>query len=135
MTQRHRFKTNKLVRNRTNERLIKKEVHMQFRIADMHEYLQLLKTKLIEEAEEVAQAQDTTELIDELADVMEVIHALAAAHGIPLSAIEASRQEKLETRGSFDDRVYSEFVDVNEDHYLYEHYRNHPEKYPEIERK
>ncbi len=134
MTQLHRFKTEKLVRNRTNERLLKKNVHMQFRIVDMPEYIKLLKVKLMEEAQEAAEAQDTTELVDELADVMEVIHSLIKATGISLDAIEQSRQEKLETRGSFDSRTYSEFVDIDTDHYLYEHYKNNPKRYPEIPR-
>ena len=130
---RHRFKAEKLVRNKTNERLAAKNVFMKYHIANIEEYQKLLSLKLIEEATEVAVAKNTDEIINELADVLEVVHSILAAYNLSFQTVEASRQEKLKTRGSFDDRIYSEYVDIDESHPLYAHYKSEPEKYPEIE--
>jgi len=130
---RHRFKAEKLVRNKTNERLAAKNVFMKYHIANIEEYQKLLGLKLIEEATEVAVAKNTDEIINELADVLEVVHSILAAYNLSFQTVEASRQEKLKTRGSFDDRIYSEYVDIDESHPLYAHYKSEPEKYPEIE--
>lgn len=130
---RHRFKAEKLVRNKTNERLAAENVFMKYHIADAEEYKKLLGLKLIEEATEVAVAKNTDEIIDELADVLEVVHSMIAAHNLSFATVEASRQEKLKTRGNFDDRVCSEYVDINESHRLYKQYKSEPDKYPEIE--
>jgi predicted house-cleaning noncanonical NTP pyrophosphatase (MazG superfamily) len=130
---RHRFRAEKLVRNKTNERLSAKNVFMKYHIADTEEYKKLLGMKLIEEATEVITAKNTDEMINELADVLEVLHCMIAAHNLSLETVEISRQEKLKTRGSFDDRICSEYVDIDESHPLYAHYKSEPEKYPEIE--
>jgi len=133
MTQRHRFKVEKLVRNKTYDRLTKRTVIMKFRVASSSEYHALLKTKLIEEAEEVALSKTEAELISELADVLEVIHALAVAHTVSFEAIEAKRQEKLVSRGGFDNQIYSEYIEMDESHELYAECKDEPAKYPEIE--
>jgi predicted house-cleaning noncanonical NTP pyrophosphatase (MazG superfamily) len=133
MTKRHRFKVEKLVRNKTYERLTKRKVTMKFRVVSSPEYQTLLKTKLVEETEEVSRARNQAELISELADVLEVIHALAAAHTIPFETIEATRQEKQVSRGGFDHHIYAEYVEMEESHELYAEYKNEPDKYPEIE--
>jgi predicted house-cleaning noncanonical NTP pyrophosphatase (MazG superfamily) len=133
MTQIHRFRVGKLVRNKTYERLKSRAVKMKFRIASSSEYHDLLKTKLIEEAEEVALSTTDAELISELADVLEVIHAIAVAHTVSFEAIEAKRQEKLVSRGGFDHQIYSEYIEMDESHELYVECKNEPAKYPEIE--
>lgn len=61
-----------------------------------------LQKKLIEEAFEAHDAKSGTELIGELADLLEVIHALAKKLGVSLDEIESERQAKRERRGGFD---------------------------------
>ena len=55
------------------------------RVLDQAGYLAALRVKLMEEAEE-AQAAPDRQLRSELADVLEVLRALAAAHGIALTS-------------------------------------------------
>ena len=57
-----------------------------------------LKDKLVEEAEELRQADDITE---ELADVQEVIEALIEAYGLDRERIEAVKINKRLVRGDF----------------------------------
>jgi len=57
-----------------------------------------LKDKLVEEAEELRRADDITE---ELADVQEVIEALIEAYGLDKERLEAVKTNKRLMRGDF----------------------------------
>ena len=70
------------------------------------EYLTLLDAKL---NEEVAEYQESGAL-EELADILEVIHAIAAARGSSIGEVEAIREAKLEERGGFEQRILLEDV-------------------------
>lgn len=67
------------------------------------ELVEALKTKLIEEALEVVDAKSTSETIEELADVLEVIHALAHHLKISMKQIEDARKTKRQDRGGFNE--------------------------------
>ena len=66
------------------------------------EYLRALEQKLREETDEVLAAQ-LDEVQEELADVLEVLRALADAHGLRWEEVEQTRVEKAESRGAFRD--------------------------------
>lgn len=57
-----------------------------------------LKDKLVEEAEEVRQAEN---IVEELADVREVIDALIEAYELDPAAVELARADKKAKRGGF----------------------------------
>lgn len=44
--------------------------------------------------------------IEELADVLEIIHTLAAYHGTSIEDIERARIQKAEKRGGFKEKIY-----------------------------
>ncbi len=69
--------------------------------------IELLK-KLLEEANEVANSSNSNEMLEELADVLEVIRYLAKINGKELNDIVAIADEKKEKRGGFDDKVFLE---------------------------
>ena len=71
------------------------------------DYLEALKNKLVEEALEVKQAPAA----EELADVMEVLHAIAKQLNVSLNEIEKIRKTKNTTNGSFNDRIFLRSVD------------------------
>jgi len=95
---------NKLVRDRIPEIIQRDGRQCEVRIASDEEYTQLLKAKLIEEAQEVASASDD-EIIKELADLYEVIDSLISAKGIDDEAIRIKQQERRLNRGGFENRV------------------------------
>ncbi|NCO10702.1 nucleoside triphosphate pyrophosphohydrolase [Candidatus Saccharibacteria bacterium] len=68
------------------------------------EYLQALLDKDVEEGLELA--EDTN--IDELADKLEVLYAIAKHQGYTPEQIEQARQEKAVRRGGFEDRIFLE---------------------------
>lgn len=92
-----------------------------------------LSAKLVEEAREVAAARSRAELVEELADVAEVILALTAAHGIEAAEIEAARVAKRETRGGFDGRVWNAAVAAPEGSPALDYYLARPQLYPHEE--
>jgi len=80
------------------------------RVLDQAGYLTALRAKLVEEAEE-AQAASGRQLRSELADVLEILQALAAAHGMSWEDVVAEAARKRDERGGFDQRIFLEYVD------------------------
>lgn len=75
--------------------------------AATEEYERSLLEKLREEAEEYIEARNE----EELADILEVVHALCKHYGYRLQDIESKRAEKKEMRGGFDGRIVLDRVD------------------------
>jgi predicted house-cleaning noncanonical NTP pyrophosphatase (MazG superfamily) len=80
------------------------------RVLDHAGYEAALRAKLLEEARE-AQAAPDGQLASELADVLEVLKALAAAHGMSWQDIVSEASRKRAERGGFDNRTFLEYVD------------------------
>ncbi|MFF8234788.1 MazG-like family protein [Streptomyces caelestis] len=73
-------------------------------IAGVEEYGLRLRDKLREETEEFVQA-DGEDAREELADVLEVVYALARELGMNLTELEQLRARKAAERGGFKQRV------------------------------
>lgn len=128
------FKVEKLIRDFIPEILKSKGIVMHTRVMEPEEFIQRLKDKLLEESEEVRQTKNSDELLEELADVMEIMHTLAAAEGLSMELIEKKRAEKQHLRGGFADRLYNHQVDLDEHNQEIAYYTTRPEQYPSIER-
>ncbi len=72
------------------------------------QYKEELLKKLLEEANEVANSSNSNEMLEELADVLEVIRYLAKINGKELNDIVTIADKKKEKRGGFDDKVFLE---------------------------
>lgn len=70
------------------------------------EYLKLLDEKLNEELAEYQESKS----IEELADLMEVIYAVAIARGSSREEVERIRKEKADKRGGFEKKILLEEV-------------------------
>ena len=79
--------------------------HPKTEILDEDEFLAALHAKLDEEALEVHEAA-SQDLAEELADVLEVLHALAAARGISWQEVEERNVTKAQERGGFMNRIW-----------------------------
>ncbi|MDP1642461.1 MAG: nucleoside triphosphate pyrophosphohydrolase [Phenylobacterium sp.] len=95
------------------------------------EFLTALKAKLLEEAEEVAVAT-ADDLLEELADVSEVLMALIAAAGLSPEAVEAARLAKRAQRGGFEGRVYNRAVAGESGTPGIAYYLTRPDQYPPL---
>ena len=78
------------------------------RILTDAEYEKELYRKLAEECKEVYRAEDNDEACKELADVLEVIRAIANVKGKTLEDIIKLADDKRNKRGGFSKRVYLE---------------------------
>ena len=128
-----RFKVEKLIRNFVPDFLRKKDIIVHERSMEQDEFIAKLKDKLQEEAGEVKQSENEIELIEELADVLEVIYALSKASGIPLEQIEQTRLDKRKAKGSFDKKIYNPYIDIEEGNPLIEYYLKNATHYPLME--
>ena len=72
------------------------------RIAGHAEHRELLRAKLNEEVQEFLESDDDAE---ELADILEVVLALAEDIGVSRSELEKIRAEKAAERGGFTRRI------------------------------
>jgi predicted house-cleaning noncanonical NTP pyrophosphatase (MazG superfamily) len=94
----------KLIRDRVPQIIRAQGDEPIVRIADPGEYRELLRAKLVEEAHKVATADDA-HAPEELADVLEVVLALAADLGLDAGGLERLRAAKAVERGSFTERI------------------------------
>ncbi|KAA9021139.1 nucleoside triphosphate pyrophosphohydrolase [Niallia endozanthoxylica] len=76
------------------------------RILDHQEFIFELKRKAYEELDEYAQAKNQKEIIEELADLVEVIQSMAEYHGVTMQEVEKVRKQKAKSKGRFKDRVF-----------------------------
>ncbi|ATA60327.1 nucleoside triphosphate pyrophosphohydrolase [Geobacillus sp. FSL K6-0789] len=76
------------------------------RILDDEEYRKELQKKAFEELEEYVQAETDEAALEELADVLEIIHALAECHGASIEQVEQIRAKKAEKRGGFREKIF-----------------------------
>ncbi len=97
---------NKLVRDRIPEIIANSGSSYTSRILDDAEYRVELRTKLQEEVGEYLAAQTDGEAVEELADIMELLHAMAESHGVTVDELEQVRAEKAAKRGGFKERIY-----------------------------
>jgi predicted house-cleaning noncanonical NTP pyrophosphatase (MazG superfamily) len=100
----------KLVRDRIPEIIRADGCIPVTRVLDEPEYRTALLAKLVEEARE-AQSAPEPDLAGELADVLEVLSALAAAADLPWGQLVDLTATKRDRRGGFDQRVYLEYVE------------------------
>lgn len=77
---------------------------------DKQQYHEALLQKMQEEMLEVSQATSAEERIEELADVMECLHAFMDLHQISEASVTAIQKKKAEQRGGFKQRIWLEEV-------------------------
>ena len=94
-------KYNKLVRDRIPEIIEASGKACVTEVLSDEDYLRMVDAKLDEELAEYHQDQN----IEELADLLEVIHAATIARGYTIEQLEQIRAEKAAKRGGFEKRL------------------------------
>ncbi|SDQ08518.1 Predicted house-cleaning noncanonical NTP pyrophosphatase, all-alpha NTP-PPase (MazG) superfamily [Virgibacillus subterraneus] len=74
------------------------------------DYIKELRKKTKEELQEYLAADNDSDALDELADLLELMHTLANVHESSMEEVEKIREKKAEQRGGFNDRVF--LIDV-----------------------
>lgn len=104
---------NKLVRDYIPEVIQKTNKEFSTRILSEEEYETELKKKLSEELTEYVEASNNEEAVEELADILELLHAAVKLHGSSLEELEEVRKKKAEKRGGFEKRIF--LIEVEDD--------------------
>ncbi|APC47787.1 phosphoribosyl-ATP pyrophosphohydrolase [Virgibacillus halodenitrificans] len=103
----------KLVRDRIPEIIHSTGKELKTEILNNTRYIEELKKKLNEEVTEYQEATTDEEALEELADVLELMHALAQQHGATIDDVEKVRKDKAEKRGAFNEKIY--LIEVEDD--------------------
>lgn len=93
---------NKLVRDRIPEVIEASGKKCEVRVLDDQEYILCLNQKLQEELQEYLADQS----VEELADLVELIHAILEFKGISSDRLEQVRREKRAAHGGFRKRLF-----------------------------
>lgn len=105
---------NKLVRDKIPELIAKQGKKVTFRALQGDELKKALKDKLLEEVQELVNAETFEQIVEEMADVHEVLNAMQVALMdaiIPSPTIERILNEKRDTRGGFRNGYFLESVE------------------------
>lgn len=97
----------KLVRDRIPE-IIKEKTgeDAKTRILEIkEEYLAFLLKKVEEEAHELANAKDKEHVVEEVADVMELIESILEFYDVDMDTVLKVKKEKSDKRGGFKKRI------------------------------
>ena len=99
---------NKLVRDKIPEIIENAGKTSHTRILDNNEYITELDRKLDEECAEFHKDKN----VEELADIMEVVYALARAVGSSPDELESVRKDKADKRGGFEKKIFLERLTI-----------------------
>lgn len=97
---------NKLVRDRIPEIIDSSNKEFSSRVLADEEYILEINKKMHEELAEYEAATTNEDAIEELADLLELIHAAAAVYGTSINDLERIRKDKAKKRGGFDERIF-----------------------------
>lgn len=97
---------NKLVRDLIPNIIRATGLTCRTRQLDAEEHLQALRVKLLEEVEAFLNTERTAESVEELADILEILFALAQKYGADEDELLEIRDAKRDERGGFDEGIY-----------------------------
>lgn len=104
---------NKLVRDHILDIIEKSGKKSTSRLLTDEEYIVEINKKMHEELAEFEAATTSEDAIEELADLLELIHAAAAVYDTSFEELEKVREDKMMRRGGFDERIF--LIDVKDD--------------------
>ena len=125
------FKFSKLVRDKIVDQQIASGAKPNYRKLKPEDHKHELINKLIEEAHEVEQSS-SEEVVDEIADVQQIIDDLRALYNLSANDVAAAQKRKNEKNGEFTQGLYIESLEIDESDQWTSYYRKHPDRYPEI---
>ena len=101
----------KLVRDKIPEIIMKSGKTCLVEVLDNDKYVDLLDKKLFEEMLEYHQDKS----VEELADIVEVIYAIAKSRGLSVEEFEKIRNKKADEMGGFDKKILLKSVTYDEE--------------------
>jgi len=96
---------NKLIRDKIPEIITASGGQCEVRVMEEEEFERELRRKITEEAGEL-EGTPKEDLVNEMADVLELLKAIAVFYGIDFKQVEQEQVEKKEKRGGFEKRLF-----------------------------
>ncbi len=97
---------NKLVRDKVPNLVTKDGGSYTLKLLSPLEHQHEITHKLIEELSEYREAETKDQAIEELVDMVELIHAAITLHGLTVEEFEEIRQAKKAKKGGFNKGIY-----------------------------
>jgi len=126
------FKQNKLVRDKIVEIMESRGSKLYSYTLSDQDFHKQLKLKLIEEALEVQKSTNEHDLLEELADVLEIVHTLSQLHNISAQQLEAAQIKKRTEKGGYNNRLFLTFAEHPKDSPQERYCLADSQKYPEV---
>ncbi len=127
-----KFKLAKLVRDNIVPLTIRNGSSPKYRKLSNKEYKIELILKLREEITEVSPDLGREELLQELADINEVLKYLMGVLKIDNETLQKIQRKKTRKVGGFDKKHYIDYIDCDENDPWFKYYAKNPNKFPEI---
>ena len=126
-----RFYFNKMIRDHLPQMMQNTGINVVGHTMNGDEYVQRLKNKLVEEADELCAAITPREVSEEIGDVLEVLKALARHHHLDFSKVVESAEQKTAEKGGFSNPLCIDYIEIPENHPKLDYYIQRPKDYPE----
>ncbi len=102
---------NKLIRDKIPEIIKKNKAVPKVLVLNAKQFKIALKEKLIEEAKELLAAKTNKEILNELADIFELLESIALNNNITMNQIKKQKEKKKKEQGGFDKKLFLKYVD------------------------
>jgi predicted house-cleaning noncanonical NTP pyrophosphatase (MazG superfamily) len=126
-----RFYFNKMIRDHLPQMMQNTGINVVGHTMNEDEYVQRLKVKLVEEADELRTALTPKDVAEEIGDVLEVLKALAEHHHLDMSQVVALAEQKTAEKGGFSNPLCIDYIEIPENHPMLDYYIQRPHSYPE----
>jgi len=127
------FLLDKLIRDKLRAEYEKLNQKATYKTLSKPEFIEALKQKLIEEANEI-DVTDRQSIVGEVADVYQVLEDMLAANDISLDEVQNAKRVKFEKKGGFAEATYIDTLELTDDDEWNGYYRQQPDLYKEIEK-
>lgn len=127
-----KFYLNKLVRDKLRgeyERIGQKAV---CRVLAPPDHKRELVNKIIEEAREIQIDSEASEIINEIADIQQVIEDLMILFDVTKEQVSVAKQNKYDKKGGFSAGHFVETLELADGDEWVDYYRKRPEVFPEV---
>ena len=127
-----KFKQGKLWRDKAVDLLKEMGSKIHWMRLEGEQFEEQLRVKLLEEAAEVSEAKNKEGLLEELADLLEVISAFCELYEVNLEDIVKLQAKKRDARGGFHGRKFVTVAEHPIGSFAERYCLNDQDKYPEI---
>ena len=117
------YKFDKLIRDRIYTKMLNQNSVVRLKqVSSQSQLLDYYKAKLVEESNEAVSSKSEEHLVEELADLVEIIHGIAYILKTDFETIEKVRLSKRATNGGFVQGIVVDTVQIEEENELADYY-------------